>query len=173
MLVNSGQLLFFSVFASIKLQRLCLTRALCSWKVRKRLKIVNCSGDCYFIFICLFIADTKSIVWIHTLCRTQVEKTYNTERSTRHWSRRNHRVTDTFCNCKKWAGNWILIESVLCFERLCAICRVVLLLWNLSSCSNVVFNVYKEDCPWDRKIVDFDNVCKLQRGNVIESCCFL
>jgi len=23
----------------------------------------------------------------------------NTERSTRHWSRRNHRVTDTFCNC--------------------------------------------------------------------------
>jgi len=21
------------------------------------------------------------------------------ERSTRHWSRRNHRVTDTFCNC--------------------------------------------------------------------------
>jgi len=26
-------------------------------------------------------------------------KTDNTERSTRHWSRRNHRVTDTFCNC--------------------------------------------------------------------------
>jgi len=26
-------------------------------------------------------------------------KTYNTECSTRHWSRRNHRVTDTFCNC--------------------------------------------------------------------------
>jgi len=26
-------------------------------------------------------------------------KTDKTERSTRHWSRRNHRVTDTFCNC--------------------------------------------------------------------------
>jgi len=26
-------------------------------------------------------------------------KTDNTERSTRHWSRRNHRVTDTFGNC--------------------------------------------------------------------------
>jgi len=26
-------------------------------------------------------------------------KTDKTERSTRHCSRRNHRVTDTFCNC--------------------------------------------------------------------------
>jgi len=52
-----------------------------------------------YLFICLFLADTKSIVWTHTLCRTQVEKTDNTERSTRHWSRRNHRVTYTFCNC--------------------------------------------------------------------------
>jgi len=26
----------------------------------------------------------------------QVDKTDNTERCTRHWSRRNHRVTDTF-----------------------------------------------------------------------------
>jgi len=26
-------------------------------------------------------------------------KTDKTERSTRHWSRRNHRVADTFCNC--------------------------------------------------------------------------
>jgi len=26
-------------------------------------------------------------------------KTDKTESSTRHWSRRNHRVTDTFCNC--------------------------------------------------------------------------
>jgi len=34
----------------------------------------------------------------HTL-QTHVDKTDNTERSTRHWSRRNHRVTDTFCNC--------------------------------------------------------------------------
>jgi len=41
----------------------------------------------------------KSIAWIHTLCRTQVDKTDNTERSTRHWSRRYHRVTDTFCIC--------------------------------------------------------------------------
>jgi len=26
-------------------------------------------------------------------------KTDNTERSTRLWSRRHHRITDTFCNC--------------------------------------------------------------------------
>jgi len=26
-------------------------------------------------------------------------KTDKTEHSTRHWSRWNHRVTDTFCNC--------------------------------------------------------------------------
>jgi len=26
-------------------------------------------------------------------------KTDKTEHSTRHWSGRNHRVTDTFCNC--------------------------------------------------------------------------
>jgi len=26
-------------------------------------------------------------------------KTDKTERRTRHWSRRNHRVTDIFCNC--------------------------------------------------------------------------
>jgi len=26
-------------------------------------------------------------------------KTDKTERSTRHWSRRNHRVTGTFCKC--------------------------------------------------------------------------
>jgi len=40
----------------------------------------------------------KSIVWTHTLCRTQVDKN-KAERSTRHWSWWNHRVTDTFCNC--------------------------------------------------------------------------
>jgi len=27
--------------------------------------------------------------------------TDKTEHSARHWSRRNHRVTDTFCNCIK------------------------------------------------------------------------
>jgi len=31
--------------------------------------------------------------------RTQAIKIDKTERSTRHWSRRNYRVTDTFCNC--------------------------------------------------------------------------
>jgi len=64
--------------------------------------VVYLLGTClgmFIVIICLFIADTKSIVWTHTLCRTQVEKADNTERSTRHWSRRNHRVTDTFCNC--------------------------------------------------------------------------
>jgi len=34
----------------------------------------------------------------HTAERRLI-KSDNTERSTRHWSRRNHRVTDTFCNC--------------------------------------------------------------------------
>jgi len=33
----------------------------------------------------------------HTL--QNAGQTNKTERSTRHWSRRNHRVTDTFCNC--------------------------------------------------------------------------
>jgi len=35
----------------------------------------------------------------HTLQNAGLIKTDNTERSIRHWSRRNHRVTDTFCNC--------------------------------------------------------------------------
>jgi len=61
--------------------------------------IMWCSCDMIlFNLIYLFIADTKSIVWTHTLCRTQVDETDNAERSTRHWSRRNPRVTDTFCN---------------------------------------------------------------------------
>jgi len=34
----------------------------------------------------------------HTAERRLI-KTDKTERSTRHWSRRNHRVTDTFRNC--------------------------------------------------------------------------
>jgi len=34
----------------------------------------------------------------HTAERRSI-KTDKTERSTRHWSRRNHRVADTFCNC--------------------------------------------------------------------------
>jgi len=33
----------------------------------------------------------------HTL--QNADKTGKTERSTGHWSRRNHRVTGTFCNC--------------------------------------------------------------------------
>jgi len=52
----------------------------------------------FYLFICLR-ANTKSIVWTHTLCRTQVDQKDKTERSTRHWSRWNHRVTDIFCNC--------------------------------------------------------------------------
>jgi len=37
---------------------------------------------------------------MNTLCRTQFDKNKKkTERSTRHWSWRNHRVTDTFCTC--------------------------------------------------------------------------
>jgi len=54
----------------------------------------------FFLFVCLS-ADTKSIVE-HTHSadrRLMLIKTDKTERSTRHWSRRNHRVTDSFCNC--------------------------------------------------------------------------
>jgi len=35
----------------------------------------------------------------HTLQNAWSIKIDKTERSARHWSRRNHRVTDTFCNC--------------------------------------------------------------------------
>jgi len=51
----------------------------------------------YFLFICLW-PETNSIVWTHTAERRLI-KTDKTERSTRHWSWKNHRVTDTFCNC--------------------------------------------------------------------------
>jgi len=37
---------------------------------------------------------------VHSMNKHTLQNaTDNTERSTRHWSRRNHRVTDTFCNC--------------------------------------------------------------------------
>ena len=37
----------------------------------------------------------------------------------------------------------------------------------------MVFNAFKENCPRDRKIVNFDDVCKFQRGNVMDDCCLL
>jgi len=37
-------------------------------------------------------------MYTHTAERRSI-KTGKTAHSTRHWSRRNHRVTDTFCNC--------------------------------------------------------------------------
>ena len=37
----------------------------------------------------------------------------------------------------------------------------------------MVFNAFKENCSRDRKIVNFDNVCKLQRGSLIDNCCLL
>ena len=52
-----------------------------------------------FYLIYLFIADTKSIVWTHTLCRTQVDKTDNTERSTRHWRKPAKNDHDVFRLC--------------------------------------------------------------------------
>jgi len=35
----------------------------------------------------------------HSAERRLTDKTDKTECSARHWSQRNHRVTDTFCNC--------------------------------------------------------------------------
>jgi len=56
--------------------------------------------------------------------------------------------------------------SVLCVERLCAINRVVLKLWKFSYWGSVVFSTDKENCLWDREMVEFHKICKLRRGNV-------
>ena len=74
-------------------------------------------------FICLFIADTKSIVWTHTLCRTQVDKTDNTERSTRHWSRRN-------------TGLQTLFATAYCAVPAVYLCSATILLWFLINLIN-------------------------------------
>ena len=37
----------------------------------------------------------------------------------------------------------------------------------------MIFNVFKENCPRDRKIDSFDSVCRFQRGHVIDDCCLL
>jgi len=49
----------------------------------------------------LFVYEqTRSPYYEHThSAERRLTKTDKSERSTRHWSRRNHRVTDTFCNC--------------------------------------------------------------------------
>jgi len=49
----------------------------------------------------LFVYDqTRSPQCEHThSAERRLINTDKTERSTRHWSRRNHRDTDTFCNC--------------------------------------------------------------------------
>jgi len=49
----------------------------------------------------LFVYEqTRSPLYEHTHpAERRSIKTDKTERSTRHWRRRNHRVTDTFCNC--------------------------------------------------------------------------
>jgi len=49
----------------------------------------------------LFVYDqTRSPQHEHThSAEHRSIKTDKTQRSTRHWSRQNHRVADTFCNC--------------------------------------------------------------------------
>jgi len=39
--------LFCSAFLCVRLQCLYLVKTLCNGELRERLKIVNCSGDCY------------------------------------------------------------------------------------------------------------------------------
>jgi len=38
-------------------------------------------------------------LFVYEQTRSAERRLIKTERSTRHWSRRNHRVTDTVCNC--------------------------------------------------------------------------
>jgi len=41
----------------------------------------------------------QEVYSMNTHTNSAERRSIKTERSTRHWSRRNHRVTDTFCNC--------------------------------------------------------------------------
>jgi len=47
----------------------------------------------------------------HCAERRRLIKTDKTERSTRHWSRWNHRVTDNFCNCIQDRTIWLQTHS--------------------------------------------------------------
>ena len=63
------------------------------------------------LFVCEQ-TDTKSTVWTHTTERRSI-KTDKTARSTRHWSRRHHRVTDTFCNCIEDRRDWRQLHWIM------------------------------------------------------------
>jgi len=53
-----------------------------------------------FLRLNLFVYSRHKVHSMNThTAERRLMKTDNTERSTRHWSRRNHRVADTFCNC--------------------------------------------------------------------------
>jgi len=54
----------------------------------------------YLLLFFFVYEQTRSSQYEHThSAERRLIKTDETERSTRHWSRRNHRVTHTFCNC--------------------------------------------------------------------------
>jgi len=86
--LGSWKMLINEVVASLQFQ----TSGLNCW---------YCSILCIFLFIYLFVNRQE----VHSMnththsAERRLIKTDNTERSTRHWSRWNHRVTNTFCNC--------------------------------------------------------------------------
>jgi len=68
--------------------------------LQKYLSIRQTINHKLFNLIYLFISRHEvHSMNTHTLQNAGWKKKQNTERSTRHWSWRNHRVTDTFCNC--------------------------------------------------------------------------
>jgi len=81
--------------STLTIHRLCCTISLMLISAEES-RFWNCNF--FILFVCLS-ADTKSIVEHTHSADRRLIKTDKTERSTRHWSRRNHRVTDTFCNC--------------------------------------------------------------------------
>ena len=68
-----------------------------SWVAMKNAKLRLETHQVSLIYLFMSRHEVHSMN-THTAERRLI-KTDETERSTRHWSRRNHRVTDTVCNC--------------------------------------------------------------------------
>ena len=66
-----------------------------------------------FILFYLFVCEqTRSPQYEHThYAERRSIKTDKTVRSARHWSRRNHKVTDIFCNCIEDRTIWLQPHS--------------------------------------------------------------
>ena len=62
-----------------------------------------------YLFVC---EQTRSLQYEHTLsAERRSMETDKTERFTRHWNRRNHRFTVTFCNCVEGRTTGLLTHS--------------------------------------------------------------